>query len=1080
MSKRILSLVLTLTLVLGSFSMAFADTADNTSLTTEQKIEYLKQNGFIKGNESGDDMLDVEIDRASVATIIARTLLSGTDGDVETEIAKSNYVGPFKDVPQSHWGNAAINVAVENQITNGTGKGEFSPARNITYIEVIAMMNRILGNEVEAGIDWNVAKSRNIALAREAGILDGINMNDFNYDDVAIRGVIFELLYNTVTNFEVGQYQIDKVIVLENNRVESIGENELVVEVIEEVQRANFIDTNDERRGEQKRISIPSDVEIDTEDMLGKVIDLSYDATNKAVRAQLDKTYEYKSGDLVLESKKVTVDGDSYTVLKEDRYKENDERIFSTYVNNEDFSYDDARKDFKTLDFGKITIKNGKVLFIDGFAFDDIAPVKSVKENGKKTELTVHNDLNDGGTKRIELEDEKVVSFENGSFKAMNKEDIAELDVVHVGEDSKGNKAVVVRTDAQVNGTYEKVVEYKNETVVVIDEEEYEILTSDAKKPVYAYDSKEFKTLHAKEAATVLKEFKNEKSTALLDVNGNLQYLGSEIEFGEFVGLVERIVGKEARILDKNDTKDDYAATLDSTFGDKSTGHQSLQSYDKGDLVFVAADKDEIDTMKLFSKFTEASERVTAIDKDLKNITIGGETYRTFDRTNVFVRTLKDSVDKNGNTIKVVDKMYATNLETIEKSFKDSVGSEAIVKTDADYNKLDPRRDFDKGSKASEGIANTIIFTEDFKADLDREIVEIDSVSNRFETVTVKFEDGTKVTYNVEKDSDAYDLLSGDVKAGDIVELGITKNDDKIVKEIELLVSRRAEGFKITDYNQRSKVITLSDGNTYYLTKDTADFVKGGIEIGKFVAVDGDKYVRAIATRNPVDAIKEGQITKINVAENLILVDGEVLLLDNKVKLIDENKKALAIGKDQVVNYLKKDNVVKDIVRTQEEGLVVELTLVDAANVVDSVKAAITNLPSVATMSLDDEVAVVSARNAYNRLSDADKANVTNYDVLVAAETKIEELKAEAGVLTAEAKVRSFAGRTAVGVSLNNNDRLSEIEVVTVNGENGEQIITDFQLTDGDVRFALDHEKAITSVKVELNDGTIIEANIVK
>ena len=907
MSKRILSLVLTLTLVLGSFSMAFADHAD-TTLTRDEKIEYLKQEGFIVGNESGDDMLDAKIDRASVARILARTVLGGTGqspAEIEAEIAKSNYQGIFKDVPKSHWANAPVNIVTEKQITVGTGQGEFSPSRNITYVEVIAMMNRILDLDVQEGNDWNMNKVYNIAAARDAGILEGIDFENFNYDDVAVRGVIFELLYNTVARHEVGNYQIDKVIVLENNRVESIGANELVVEVIEEVQRANFIKENAERRrGAQIRISVPSEVDIDTEDILGRVVDLSYDKANNAVSVIQDKSYSYESGKIVLDEKKVTVDGNSYTVLKDDRYKDSDERIFSTYVNNEDFSYDKAQKDFTgTLDFGRVTIKNGKVLFIDAFAFDDIAPVKEVRKDG--SDIIVYNDENDGGEKRIELKDEKIVSFEEESVHAMNKSDIKELDVIHVGTDSKGNKAVVVRQDSQVNGEYEKVVESaKNKTVVVVDGEEYEILDVNYKRPVYSANSDEFFTLKREDASTVLKGFKGEKVTVLQDVNGDLQYIGGEIEFGEFTGLLERVVGKDARVLKSDNSTADYTATLDSKFGDidsvnTTTGHQSLQAFNRGDLVFVSAVKEEIEKMTLLSPRVDPKVVAASVDKDGRFVTVNGTDYRVFDRTNIFVRNTK------GNDVD----LFTTTIENVEKYA--GAGLKARVITDKEFaEQVDSRY----VNNPSANVANTIVFEDvNIKKDSTEKYVELTKVSNKYESIEVKYANGNTESFNIDKSSDAYEALrTRSVIVGDIIKLSVDKDTEKIVTDVETSISINAKGMTVKKYDSRNKEITLSDDSVYFLTSETANFIKGSIEEGKTeVAIDASRgFINAIAERS----VKVAEAGKGKLVEVIDQGNGKVVL---KVKKVNETKDTLYefIGTaDEVtaVKALKGQNITFD------------------------------------------------------------------------------------------------------------------------------------------------------------------------
>lgn len=902
-TKRILSLVLTLTLILGSFSFAFADTAntDNTTakLTTEQKIAELVRLGFVKGDGQGNLNLDKSITRAETSTIVSKAVVSGGEKDmteVEKEIEKSRYQSRFSDVPTSHWANPYINVSVQEGIVVGYPDNTFKPENKITYAEVITMMVNVLGEAPTPGVKW---PDNYIGKARALGILEGINVN---YTGEAIRGGVFELLYNTVTSNKVGNYNIDKVIVLENNRVESLGTNEIVVEVIKEVQRANFIKnpTDKAQRGDQMKITVPAELpEAEVEDLLGKVIDLSYDATNKAVRVELDNTYQYVVGKVELDSKTIKVEDKSYTVLKEEQYEDSDERIFSTYVNNEDYTYDKAQKEFKTLDFGRATVKNGKVLFIDGFAFDDIAPVKQVNKDGK--EIVVYNDINDGGEKKIELDTEKVISFTNGSFKRMDKKDIAKMDVIHVGEDTKGNQVVVVREDAQVNGTYDKVVEYKDEVVVVVDGKEYEILDVNAKRSVYSANSEEFRTLFAQYASRDLKGFEKEKVTVLRDINGDLQYIGAQVEFGEFVGLLDRAVGKDARIIKKDNTKSDYVATLDSklesTVAGNTTALQELKDFNRGDLVFVSADKTEIDSMVRLSKNTDKGAAVSAINT--KFVTVDGKEYRVFDRTNVFVR--------NGNGTDI----YATTLQNVIDNA--TVGTyKAVVITDAEYAAVDPRFSYDK----SENIINTIVFTDiSLKQDLNYKNAEITSISNRYEQIEVKYADGSTTTLDVQKDSEAYESLrrvTDRVQVGDIVEVGTLKDNAKVVKNIKRLIPVTARGSVVDSYNPRTKELKLvGDSKIYFLSNDTDNFVTGSLEKGKEVAVylEGS-FVEAIADRSA-----DAPLVRKDILQEVITTDGKIILkIDNVLYQFAGNLEDVTPLKNKMVEFKSQElNGVKYI-----------------------------------------------------------------------------------------------------------------------------------------------------------------------
>ncbi len=235
MNKRIISLALTSTMVLGSFSMAFADTAAtnkdtveivdtvdsaDTSLTTQQKVDFLVEKGFVEGNDAGDLLLDQEIDRASVAKIMSIAVLNTKDNtieDIKAEIAKSNYKGIYEDVSQDKWYNANVNVVTENRITNGTGQGLFSPNQNITYVEIMTMMNRVLGLELNENPDW---KEENIGVAKDNGVLEGVSIEDGTYSDVAMRSEVFEMLYNVVGVQETEDLTVESVSAIDANTIE--------------------------------------------------------------------------------------------------------------------------------------------------------------------------------------------------------------------------------------------------------------------------------------------------------------------------------------------------------------------------------------------------------------------------------------------------------------------------------------------------------------------------------------------------------------------------------------------------------------------------------------------------------------------------------------------------------------------------------------------------------------------------------------------------------------------------------------------------------------------------------------------
>lgn len=946
MNKRVLSLVLVLAMVLGTFSFAFADEAKAEEPASNPKIDWLVQEGLVKGDKDGLRLSDT-ITRGEVAAMVVRSL------DLEeVALASQTLKGQFKDVTPAHWANGYVNVSVGRNIVKGYTDGTFKPNNQITYAEIITMMVRVLDGMTAEEEKVAVYPTTYLAKAAELGILNGVEIA--NFKEVATREKVFEIVYNTVTNRTMGNYQMVEAIVLENSRVESIGSDQIVVEVIREMQRPEFAKESRKEKGDQLRLTLPKEVK-DVEDLLGKVVEISFNKEGKVVDVKNAKGYEYKQGSLDAYKNKVKVDGKAYTVVLDERYKEKDDRLFRTYFNNKPYAYDDfyrdpatikekdeKRKDDFSTDYAKVTIKNGKVLFIDAFAFEDIAPVKEVKKDG--AEVYVYNDNRDGGVKRLDLRaSTKVLTVKDGVFNKGSIADIAANDVIH-----EFNGGYIVRKDAKVDGTYKKVTytkadsdEKDNDVCVVVDDGEYGVLTAINKKPVYSYDSKDFYTLETRGIDKTLRDFKDEKVTVLLDISDNLQFITSEIELGEFVSLVDNIIGKEVRVLKgvKND-KAEYAATFDSDLlAEGTTRYQNLKDYNSGDIVYLSVDDDKIDTMLTLIRKDEKGIKVVKDAKGNNELTSRSiktdKLYRILDRTNVFVRT--------------ADEVRSTTIDYILDNYK--VGKDddvkAIVLTDKqyEYKLTDKEVDFRRNTSDNPEVAHTIVFTdiERTKAKYDTEIVEIldKQASGRDYVLKVKFSNGEKAERTVVKTN------IGEARVGDIVKLDVTKGDDKVVRGIKVLIPVNTKDiYKVVSIGSRTgyREIELEDKagvpRTYWIYGEEFDSISRGDKVSIYDKDNTKKELDAIILRDkdeelgywgttPVETTT-GVVTYINVDENLIKVDNKILELAKKVELLDANGKTLKMGKNEVIKYLdglyKKGDVFLDKI-TEKDGVVTEMKL---------------------------------------------------------------------------------------------------------------------------------------------------------
>ncbi|EOD01775.1 S-layer homology domain-containing protein [Caldisalinibacter kiritimatiensis] len=141
--RKILSLVLVLTLVLGSFSFAFAAQDDVSGHENEAAIRRLMELGLVEGDSRGIRPDDT-ITRAEFATMVVRVL--GKEDIAKFTTGATN----FADVPAGHWASGYINVASTIGLVNGYGDGNFGPEDEITYEQALTIVVRALGYNQEA------------------------------------------------------------------------------------------------------------------------------------------------------------------------------------------------------------------------------------------------------------------------------------------------------------------------------------------------------------------------------------------------------------------------------------------------------------------------------------------------------------------------------------------------------------------------------------------------------------------------------------------------------------------------------------------------------------------------------------------------------------------------------------------------------------------------------------------------------------------------------------------------------------------------------------------------------------------
>ena len=155
-------------------------------LTAEQAGEYLRQVGLYVGYEDGTLGLDRNITRAEFATLAVR--IEGLE-DLQEE-HKGETI--FKDMPADHWASGYVNIAVSGDLIKGFEDKTFRPQEEITYVQALAVVIRLLGYEGDVVGEWPdnyVDKGEDLGLGKYI---------DLSANDVINRGEIAILIYNAL------------------------------------------------------------------------------------------------------------------------------------------------------------------------------------------------------------------------------------------------------------------------------------------------------------------------------------------------------------------------------------------------------------------------------------------------------------------------------------------------------------------------------------------------------------------------------------------------------------------------------------------------------------------------------------------------------------------------------------------------------------------------------------------------------------------------------------------------------------------------------------------------------------------
>ncbi len=607
----------------------------------------------------------------------------------------------FKDVPTNHWANGYIAVAKQQGFVNGYTDGTFRPDRQISYQDMATMLTIALG-QAEVG---TVYPAGYIVKAQQLGLFQDVNVPA--YTDMATRGDVFKMLYNMINCKEFGERKIDKAIVLENSRVEKLADDEIVVEVIKAVQEANWVGATRSKRGDQHKYKLDKDLMRDPEELLGKVIDITTDKDDNVIEITVDKTYDYVEGKINgVDYKKFALAGKTYTALFDERYDREDERIYRTYLNNKDYKYEDFAARYESIgsyDFARATVKNGKVVFIDAYKFNDVAPVTEVKDDtvyylddSRDARISKASDLND-----------RVVFHDKNGYTIGRVKDIVKDDVIHFYNNYED---AIVRKDAQVKAKLEKTALYENgQEYVVTKDAEYRLRKEKFFRAIYSLEGKNYFVVYDRHDLRLAVE---DDVKILLALDNTVQLVESAKSWKDGIfainkvrsnGEVQLLPSKEAPFWAKEGRGTYYFED-----GKVLNNYKLHEGFNYGDIVyFEGASDEEIGAMGVLVKRGMEGPAGWGYMANLKKASInyryiqaGNKQYRYFENLHAY------SLDKFNNLtqVKDIDKFINDNKNNAllrayvlsEKEFSDKLDG-----LDVEYFKFLSKND---------GIASVVIF----------------------------------------------------------------------------------------------------------------------------------------------------------------------------------------------------------------------------------------------------------------------------------------------------------------------------------------------------------------------------------
>lgn len=668
--KKIVSLVLALSMVLSMFTTAFAGTSieDIKGTDYEAAVSALVELGVVEGYPDGTYRPDAIVTRAQMAKLLV--VAAGLEPAANVAKGATN----FSDVAANHWASGYINVAAQYGYINGYPDGRFAPEATVTYAEAVTMAIRVLGYKtvVEAKGTW---PTNYIAKAQELKVLKDVKYKAYN--DGAVRGNVALLIWNML---RTNMWDVNS-----ENETDGLNYSKSGTMINKYFEDYTYTTVNFED------FTINADGEV--------IVTLDDSEASEADKlGQRENQYKYEGNDFY-----TFVDGTEVEVL----VNEDDETLLMMVATANDKLVDGLKKDIDE-DYDEIS----------GDAYDYAYTRVEKKKIAASTKLVVESEyvydldksskksvkINDKAWKYDDYEDEVViVNGERGTIKDIKEGDIVSKVTVN------GDEVFYVVSCTEAKGKLTKIVEedYDNAqagsyTIATVGDKKYVV----AENATYVEDPKdEDEDAKAFDTSAWDSDMKNEVVVLKLDFLGNIVAVEFDGNIGDdsdnytagFYAITANVDKESPRTytigLENENGKDDY------TFAKGIATQNAKEMYaDDADYVgtyaFVRFDNDgNVEDIEMVAnahtsnvlfvsgeykdgKYLKLTE-VTNATFDEDDMAITGDSHFTMDVSeDVVVATL--IFDDKGTT-KTTDDEYRVEFSEGTKAIKKLKNEEKVL-----------------------------------------------------------------------------------------------------------------------------------------------------------------------------------------------------------------------------------------------------------------------------------------------------------------------------------------------------------------------------------------------------------------